>query len=138
MNVLYVDDEATLRRAVHYWLERRGYLVHTARSVYGAKRCFRAHHIDVAFLDLWLPDGSALDIFEWLVEQQPRVADRTILVTADLMPDPAVKARIAATGCPLLSKPFDLDALEPFIERWKDASPLRMSNRPGRSQAPVG
>lgn len=117
MNVLYVDDEPSLRRAVHYWLERRGFRVHTARSVFGAKRCYRAHPIDVSFLDLWLPDGSALDLYAWLQEHQPTAADRVVFVTGDPLIDPAVSARLAGTSRPTLAKPFDLRALEPFLRQ---------------------
>lgn len=122
--VLYVDDEASIRRAVHYWLARRGHDIHTARSITGAKRCAKLFAFDGMFIDFWLGDGSGLDLYAWLREQHPRIADNTVFVTGDLLMRPEFHDRLIATGRPVLEKPFDLGALDGFIQKW-DIRPTR-------------
>ena len=116
--VMYVDDEATIRRAVHYWLARRGHDIHTARSINGAKRCVKLFPFEGIFIDFWLGDGCGLDLYAWLRQHHPRLADHTVFVTGDLLMRPEFHDRLIATGRPVLEKPFDLSDLDTFIQRW--------------------
>jgi DNA-binding NtrC family response regulator len=122
-SILYVDDEATIRRAVHYWLDRRGHNVHSARSVSGAKRCMTLHHFDGIFIDVWLGDGSGLDLHAWLRAHDPRLAEETVFVTGDLLMKPETRDRLIATGRPVLEKPFDLLELDVFVQKWDTRRP---------------
>ena len=116
--IMYVDDEATIRRAVHYWLARRGHDIHTARSVTGAKRCVKLYPFEGIFIDFWLGDGSGLDLYAWLREHDARLAERTVFVTGDLLMRPELHDRLVATGRPVLEKPFDLKDLDLYIQKW--------------------
>lgn len=116
--VMYVDDEATIRRAVHYWLARRGHDIHTARSIVGAKRCVKLFPFDGIFIDFWLGDGRGLDLYVWLREHHPRLADQTVFVTGDLLMREELHDRLMATGRPVLEKPFDLSDLDSLIQKW--------------------
>ena len=117
-SILYVDDEPTIRRAVHYWLDRRGHNVHSARSVSGAKRCMTLHRFDGIFIDVWLGDGSGLDLHDWVREHDPKLAQEAVFVTGDLLMRPETRDRLLATGLPVLQKPFDLMELDVFVHRW--------------------
>ena len=121
--ILYVDDEPTIRRAVHYWLDRRGHTVHSARSVSGAKRCMKIHRFDGIFIDVWLGDGSGLDLFSWLREHEPRLADETVFVTGDLLMKAETRQRVIDTGRPVLEKPFDLRDLDVYVQKWDTRRP---------------
>lgn len=116
--VLYVDDEASIRRAVHYWLARRGHDVHTARSVAGAVRCVKQFPFEVIFIDVWLGDGSGLDLYGWIREHHPRLAEATIFVTGDSLMRPDMRDRLLATNRPILDKPFDLSDLDTYVSKW--------------------
>ena len=118
VSVLFVDDEAALRRAVQRWLQRSGMTVHTTRSVAGAKRCFALHHIDGAFLDVWLSDGTGYELYDWIRTHHPAVAERFVFLTGDIIPNPIADERLQATGRPLLTKPFELSALERYVRQW--------------------
>jgi len=121
--ILYVDDEPTIRRAVHYWLDRRGHSVHSARSVSGAKRCMSMHRFDGIFIDVWLGDGSGLDLFTWLREHEPRLAEQTVFVTGDLLIKAETRQRVIETGRPVLEKPFDLLDLDIYVQKWDTRRP---------------
>ncbi len=122
-SILYVDDEPTIRRAVHYWLDRRGHSVHSARSVSGAKRCMNVHRFDGIFIDVWLGDGSGLDLYSWLREYEPRLADQTVFVTGDLLMKAETRQRVNDTGRPVLEKPFDLLDLDIYVQKWDTRRP---------------
>ncbi len=57
--ILIVDDESSLRTALFRILERRGFQVVTAGSKAEAEKlCNSQHAIDLALIDLRLPDGD--------------------------------------------------------------------------------
>lgn len=141
--VLYVDDEASIRRAVHYWLAHRGHDVHTARSVAGAKRCIKQFPFECIFIDVWLGDGSAMDLYGWIREQNPRLADATVFVTGDSLMRAEMHDRLLATSRPILDKPFDLSDLDTFVQKWDSrrslgvAGPSGSSNSDGHTSGPT-
>jgi two-component system response regulator PilR (NtrC family) len=119
--VLYVEDEPTIRRAVQLWLSRYGIAVHTAAGVQDAKRAVAEHALTGVFIDVWLEDGSGLDLYEWLRQEYPSLAGRVAFVTGDTAAGERLRERIADTGCELLTKPFDLEAVKAVAVRWLDA-----------------
>lgn len=127
-SILYVDDEPTIRRAVHYWLDRRGHSVHSARSISGAKRCMHIHRFDGIFIDVWLGDGSGLELHDWLRAHDPKLADETVFVTGDLLMKPETRDRLMLTARPVLEKPFDLHDLDIYVQKW-DVRPSRPPER---------
>lgn len=135
--VLYVDDEASIRRAVHYWLARRGHDVHTARSVAGAKRCIKQYPFEGIFIDVWLGDGSAMDLYVWIRDQNPRLADATVFVTGDALMRADMRDRLLATNRPILDKPFDLSDLDTFVQKW-DSRRSRGVAEQGESSSDAG
>src|SRR5690349_15750123 len=61
-NVLYVDDEEAIRRAVATWLRRKGHVVYTASDVASARTILQDHPIDGVFVDLWLGADSGMSL----------------------------------------------------------------------------
>jgi two-component system nitrogen regulation response regulator NtrX len=59
--LLIVDDEANIRSSLQGALGREGYVIETAASVVEARARLREAY-DVVLLDVWLPDGSGLDL----------------------------------------------------------------------------
>jgi DNA-binding NtrC family response regulator len=117
--VLYVDDERAISRAVSSWLTRRGHTPFTAASIAEAKSVLQANHIDGAFIDLWLGNEQGLELFEWIDLNYPRVAENTVFVTGDIIPDPDVQAALDGYAKPVLVKPFDLSELEVIVKGWR-------------------
>ena len=115
--VLYVDDELAIQRAVRLWLERYGVTVHTAASVHAAQDVLAEHAVDGVFIDVWLEDGSGVALYDWLCVERPALADHVAFVTGDPAA-PLTRDQLIATGCPVLAKPFDLDALRAMAAGW--------------------
>lgn len=116
--VLYVDDEAGIRRAVVAWLTRRGHTVHVAATVDDARALLQSQAIDGAFVDLWLGDESGLELRDWIDEHRPDLSPKVVFVTGDPGADTAGRGPLADLGRPVLAKPFDLQQLDHFVAAW--------------------
>ena len=67
------------------------------------------HRYDVVACDLRMPDQSGPAIYEAIRARSPRQASRFIFTTGGSygLSDDEIHARAAATGRPILEKPFD-------------------------------
>lgn len=116
--ILFVDDEASMRRVVQHALSLHGLEVHTADGVEDAQRQCERHAFDGAIVDVWLGDGSGFELYSWLQEHHPRVARNTVFVTGDIAANADLSRTIRALGRPVLVKPFDFRELEDVIRSW--------------------
>ena len=101
MRVLVVEDEMVLRGGVSAYLRSRGSETTEAASLAEARQALARESFDVFVLDLGLPDGDGLSLFD------EASASRTVVISARLdLP------RVRAAGVRHhLAKPFDLAAL---------------------------
>ena len=79
--ILLVDDERSIRTTLALLLKEAGHDVFAAAGVEEAKQCVDRESLDVALLDILLPDGNGLDVASYLRDRQPGV--RSILITAE-------------------------------------------------------
>jgi len=121
--VLYVDDEDAISRAVVTWLTRRGHTVHPARTVASACKLLESQPIDGAFIDLWLGEESGLELQAWIDEHRPDLSQKIVFVTGDVVADAAPGRSSKGLGLPVLSKPFELKALEDWAAMWSSDGP---------------
>lgn len=117
-NVLYVDDEEAIRRAVVTWLTRRGHTVYAAQNLSVARDLLAAHPIDGVFIDLWLGDESGLELQAWIDENRPELSMKIVFVTGDIAADGSPTQGTQPLGRPVLGKPFDLRQLEELVRSW--------------------
>lgn len=132
--VLFVDDEASMRRVVHHALPLHGIEVHTAGGLAEAREACAQHAFDGAILDVWLDDGSGFELYAWLQEHHPRVARNTLFVTGDIAANADLGRRVRALGRPVLVKPFDFDELEGMIREFSRPSGAYAAYRPEESR----
>ena len=119
--VLYVDDERAIARALTSWFTRRGHNVLTASSIGEALAALQANAVDGAFIDVRLGAENGLELFEWLVQNQPGVAGNTAFVTGDIIRDPNVQTVMDQYARPVLVKPLELSELEGIVKGWRSA-----------------
>jgi DNA-binding response OmpR family regulator len=109
MQVLIVDDETTICRALQLALGRAGYAVETRETGEAALELLRRHHVDALIVDLRMPDMRGDVLFELASAIQPQLRRQTLFITGD------ASARgselVTACKCPMLYKPFDLREL---------------------------
>lgn len=68
-NILLVEDEDSLNRAVSLKLSKEGYNVFSAFSIAEAKRLYSTEKFSLIVCDIGLPDGSGLDFCQWVREK---------------------------------------------------------------------
>ncbi len=111
-HVLIVDDEDTIRRALSRFYTRRGWMVTEAPD--GACALERlldvSETFDLVISDVKMPEMSGIELHAALQHSRPDLLDRVVFCTGEVESD-AVASFVAATGCTVLVKPFDLKSL---------------------------
>ena len=116
--VLYVDDEAAIRRLVRRWFERRGVTVITAESAEEARRLFLEHDVAGAFIDVWLGAETGFDLYAWIATHRPQLRERVVFITGDIAPGIAHGTELQALGRAVIAKPFELEDLDVYVMQW--------------------
>ena len=117
-NVMYVDDEAAIRRVVGRWFERRGTSVLLAESAAEARRLLREHDVAGVFIDVWLGEETGFDLFAWIAEHRPQLKDRVVFITGDVAPGVVPGTELQALGRAVIAKPFELEELQSYVTQW--------------------
>ncbi len=155
--VLVVDDEPDLCELLSITLQRMNLSPLTADTVASAQLLLKTERFDLCLTDMQLPDGSGLELVEWMQQHTPSVP--VAVITAHGNMETAVRA-LKLGAFDFVSKPLDLTGLRKLVAtaiklsesnegdttvfgpRLLGMSPamqnLRdMSSRVARSQAPV-
>jgi NtrC-family two-component system response regulator AlgB len=122
MELLLIDDEASLRRTLRTALESMGHAVAEAASGEQALDRLHQQHFDVAFLDLRLGREAGFRLLPLLILQAPGLA--VVVITAYATIPSAVEA-MRAGAFDYLPKPFTPDQLRLVLERWRQVHHLR-------------
>jgi DNA-binding response OmpR family regulator len=107
VTVLVVDDEPNDVEAESAALEKVGFLVFSAQSADAALQVYRQHPhgIDIAVLDISLPDKNGVDLFQELLKQN---ADLKVLFVSGHVGAEVIRFYgLQATDRHFLKKPFD-------------------------------
>jgi CheY-like chemotaxis protein len=122
MNVLVVDDDASIRALVTRVFARRGDKVQSAVDGEAAIDCLKHHAFDLVVLDLMMPRTDGFGVLSYLSTldgNRPKIIVMTAAVPglADKVPSDMVVG--------VLGKPFDLQTLVTLAEKAFPARPLR-------------
>jgi len=115
-NILVVDDEEVIVELLNEVLSTVGHRVETARNGKQALDKILSNGYDVIISDLKMPglDGSGL--YDSVCREKPEMAHRFVFSTGDAT-SPATQDFFRKTGCPCLSKPFDLQAVRDSLDQ---------------------
>jgi two-component system, NtrC family, response regulator AlgB len=114
MNLLVIDDEASLRRTLRTALESMGHRVAEAGTPAAALEAARRESFDLAFLDLRLGREKGLDLLPRLLELANSLP--VVVITAFASFDTAVEA-LRKGAFDYLPKPFTPDQLRVVLDR---------------------
>ncbi|MCZ6762615.1 MAG: sigma-54 dependent transcriptional regulator [Gammaproteobacteria bacterium] len=126
---LVIDDEPDIRELLSLTLQQMDIQTRTAADLAEARALLLKKSFDLCFTDMKLPDGSGLDLVEWMQEQTPNTP--VAVITAHGNVETAVRA-LKAGAFDFVSKPLDLDGLRKMV---KTALRLR-SNRTAGDEDP--
>ena len=125
--ILIVDDEASLRTALFRALDRKGYQVITAASAKEAETMSQSDKaLDLALVDLRLPDGDGIELMGKLKSIHPKM--QAIILTGHGTIETAVEATRKG-AFHFVTKPCNLDEILSLTERALAHSTLEQENQ---------
>ncbi len=124
MKILIIDDEPAIRQSLRTALGRRDWEIVTAASI-GEGEQFASADFDCILLDIYLPDGSGLDLLHRLKASQPHTPVVMISGNADI--DDAVRA-VKEGAFDFLQKPLVLERVIVTIENATRSRRLTSEN----------
>lgn len=116
--ILIIDDEASLRTALFRALDKKGYQVITASTKEEALNlCQIDKEIQLALIDVRLPDGDGIELMTQLKAQFPKT--QFIVLTGFGTIETAVKATKCGADH-FITKPFELGEVLSLIDKLLD------------------
>src|SRR5262245_59724993 len=121
-HALVVEDDADTAEMLAVLIESEGgFTTATAHSLYDARRHLALQEPDLLLLDLMLPDGSGMDLFD---ASQPRNDIEVVLITGHASLETSIQAlRLGAADC--LTKPLNMKHLQGILSRAKRPTALQ-------------
>lgn len=125
--ILIIDDEASLRTALFRALDRKGYQVITSASAKEAETISQSDKaIDLALVDLRLPDGDGLEVMGRLKLMHPNI--QVIILTGHASIESAVEATRKG-AFHFVTKPCNLEEIMTLVDRALSHSQLKTENQ---------
>ena len=131
IQVLIVDDEESIRWVLQQAFQVLGHTLHLAATASEAQTLLHTHPIDIAFIDIHLPDQNGLALMETVLQKFPLLL--AIVITAQSTMHHTVTA-MKMGAYDYLAKPFDLEEAEALLGQ---AAQAVRSQRSMRAKKPV-
>jgi len=113
--VLLVEDDEPTAFARSRVLDQEGFTVVQARTLAGARECFKANRFDIALVDVRLPDGNGYQLCRELHMESAEMP--VLLISAAYVDDAATAAATFAGACEFLTEPLSAAALAAALAR---------------------
>lgn len=113
--VLVVDDEAFLLECLADAIGSWGCAVTACGLAAEAIQKLQIDAYDLIVSDIRMPGLSGIQLFDWIREHQPAMAQKIIYTTGDSF-DPETRTFLEQAKLPHLGKPFDLKKLKQAME----------------------
>jgi CheY-like chemotaxis protein len=122
VRLLLIDDDRSVRLALHRLLQRAGAEVEEIDPVGMPEDLLISSIVqarpDVILLDVHLSDRGGITVWRRLFAEDPKLAMRVAFVTGLVAGDPTWE-EACATGQPVLGKPFDMPQLLQTLSRLR-------------------
>jgi CheY-like chemotaxis protein len=126
-HILFIDDDALLRRLVHDMLEHEGYTLTLASSGAEGLASARGQPPDLILLDLMMPGMDGFEVCRE-IRRTPRLSAMPVVMLTAMKNSDLNKQALTAGADLCLSKPFQPDTLLTAVTTALQAALLR--NRP--------
>ena len=125
MNLLIIDDEASLRDFLTIVFEEEGWRVESAATLADGRAAMQREEPDVVLCDLMLPDGSGIDLIRDVKVASPSIP--FVMITAHTSTKSAVEA-LKAGAIDYIAKPFDIEELKIVVRKAVERKELEDEN----------
>lgn len=109
---LIIDDEPDIRELLEITLGRMKLDTRSARNLKEARECLAREQYDLCLTDMRLPDGTGLELVQFIQQQYPQLP--VAMITAYGSLDTAISA-LKAGAFDFLTKPVDLGRLRELV-----------------------
>lgn len=130
-NILIVDDEAMIRRALDKFLSGLGYKTWTAENGREGLEIIKKETIDLVLADLMMPEMNGVELIRNIKEVSPNTV--CIVMTAFGTITSAVEG-MKAGAYHYLTKPFELDDIASLVATALEHKALKSENAELRKQ----
>lgn len=114
IGILMIDDDPNLRKTLSDILRAKGYETHTAKDGAEGLALLKQHAVNLALIDLRLPDISGIEVLGRVKADYPSM--EAIILTGNATLDSAIEATNRGAFS-YLQKPYDVDQLLLHIRR---------------------
>jgi two-component system, NtrC family, nitrogen regulation response regulator NtrX len=123
--ILVVDDEINIIKTLSSILQDEDHIVYSSRNGEGAIEFLRMNDVDLAILDVWLPDFDGIDLLERIKSLYQDVA--VIMISGHGSIDIAVKStKLGAYD--FIQKPLAMERIITSVNNALEHSRLRKEN----------
>lgn len=112
--ILVVDDEDEMVDMLFSLLKNDGFRVDTARNGKLALEKIQIRDYDIVICDVKMPVMNGIQLYEILKERKPRLAEKIIFISGDIINKNTIKF-LKTCGCMYLGKPFKIESLRNCI-----------------------
>jgi DNA-binding NtrC family response regulator len=112
--ILVIDDDQNIRKTLSDILKMKGHETFSAQNGKEGKDFMKHTPINLAIIDLGLPDMSGLEVLEWAKAENPFL--EAIILTGNASLDSAIEATNKGSFSYLL-KPYDIEQLMVHVKR---------------------
>ena len=114
--ILVVEDEQAICEICRRVLTAEGLEVEIANNGKAAQHAIEGRKYEVLLLDIRLPLMDGIQVYHWLQEKHPELADRVIFSTGSVIGEDTV-AFLKQTSRPFLFKPVTPDELKEMVRK---------------------
>jgi two-component system nitrogen regulation response regulator GlnG len=132
--LLVIDDEPLICQSFHWVFTAGGVEVSSAGTLAEGWKRVAEERPDVVVLDLQLPDGSGLELFERIQKDDPKLP--VIFLTAHGTADTAIEA-MKRGAFDYIGKPFELEEMSGLLNRALETARLRNQPALTPTEAPI-
>ena len=114
--ILVIEDELIISGLCQRVLTAMGAQVDTAANGKIAREALAKQCYDLLLVDIRMPDMDGKELYTWLKEKHPEMADRVIFAAGELITGD-IEGSLRQTGRPFLAKPFGPGELEATVRQ---------------------
>ena len=126
INILIVEDELEMREPLGDILREESYQVVTVENKTLAQKELKENLFNIVLTDLMLPDGSGLDLLEYIKKTNNEIA--VIVLTGFASLKTSIQA-INAGAFSYIEKPLDIEEVKTVIKRALEVQKLSLENK---------
>ncbi|OGR97592.1 MAG: hypothetical protein A2016_03875 [Elusimicrobia bacterium GWF2_62_30] len=120
--ILVVEDDPSIMEMLKYCLESQGYMIISAENGKTALNWVKEGNIDLAIIDLGLPDMNGMEVCRTIKDNPRTRATPVIILTGNSSNEARIESRLVANANLFLNKPIDAGDLRKAVSKMFEKS----------------